>query len=70
MMKAHEGGFILFWTKANVADASRCLDNVGKHKNDQIRLTIGGLSGSFILLAFGSCLSVIVFVLEMISITC
>ena len=64
MMKAHEGGFINLWTKRYVADASRCLNNINKEKNDIISLTIDGLSGAFVVIAFGFGLSILVLVFE------
>ena len=66
MLKAHEGGFVNLWFDRNVADASRCLNTIRKRESDRIRLTLSGLSGAFVVLTFGYCLSLFVFLVEMI----
>ena len=68
MLKAHEGGFIQYWTDGNVADASRCLSSLGRNQrqSDRVRLALGGLSGAFVVLAFGYGLSTVAFFSEMI----
>ena len=65
-MKAHEGGFVNFWYDRNMADPSRCLNPVRKRDSDKIRLGLGGLSGAFVVFAFGCSLSLLVFLLEKI----
>lgn len=66
ILKAHEGGFISLWFDQYSVDASQCLNPLRKHKSDRIRLTIGGLSGAFVVLAFGYCLSAFAFISEII----
>lgn len=70
IMKAHEGGFVELWADRNVVDASRCLNPPRNRGDDNIRLTLGGLSGAFLVLAFGYCLSVIVFLTELLHKRC
>ena len=67
IMRAREGGFVEFWTDHNVADPSRCLIAPRKHDDsDRIRLTLSGLSGAFVVLAFGYSLSILIFLGEVI----
>ena len=65
-MRAHEGGFVNLWTKRYAADPSRCLNKLGKHDEKNIRLTLGGLSGAFVVLVFGISLSILVWISEII----
>lgn len=66
MLKAHEGGFINLWYDRNVPDASQCLSALRNPADTNIRLTVGGLSGAFVLLAFGYSLSLFILVCEII----
>ena len=66
MLRANEGGLIDLWTDRNIPDGSRCLKPLRSHKSDKIRLGLGGLSGAFVVLAFGCSLSVFVFILELV----
>lgn len=64
MLQAHGGGFVNLWFDRNVADASRCLNPLRSQSSAKIRLALSGLSGAFVVLALGYCLSLFVFVSE------
>ena len=70
MMKAHEGGFVDLWYDHILADSSRCTKPLRNRSSDKIRLGLGGLSGAFVVLAFGYTLSVLVFLGEKIHNRC
>lgn len=65
MLKAHEAGFVDLWFSRNVADASRCLNPLRDVSSEKPRLTLGGLSGAFVVLAFGFALSTLSFCVEL-----
>jgi hypothetical protein len=66
MLKAHEAGLVDFWFKQNMVDASRCLNSMRDVASNKQRVTLGGLSGAFVALAFGYALSVLGFCAEFI----
>nr|CAH0113330.1 unnamed protein product [Daphnia galeata] len=67
MLKAHEAGLVDLWFKRNMVDASRCLNPMRDVASQKQRVTLGGLSGAFVALAFGYGLSVLGFCMEIMS---
>ena len=73
-MKMEGAGLIDFWTKQWSADPSYCLkkndqllmnnNKIAARKEDKKRLTLKGLSGSFVIFAAGSTLAIAAFILE------
>jgi hypothetical protein len=66
LLKAHEAGFVDFWFKRNMVDASRCLNPMRDVASNKQRVTLAGLSGAFVALAFGLALSMLCFCGEVI----
>ncbi|XP_046453781.1 ionotropic receptor 93a-like [Daphnia pulex] len=66
LLKAHEAGFVAFWFKRDMVDASRCLNPMRDVASNKQRVTLAGLSGAFVALAFGLALSVLCFCGEFI----
>jgi hypothetical protein len=66
LLKAHEAGLVDFWFKRNMVDASRCLNPMREVASEKQRVTLAGLSGAFVALAFGLALSALGFCGEII----
>lgn len=63
LLKMREAGLFEFWeTQSMAADPTPCLKT--RRNSKQSKLTIGGLSGSFIVLSIGIILSLFVFITE------
>lgn len=61
-----EFGLLKVWTQWYQANPQRCLDEVKKSWNVQnrTRLTLGNLTGAFVVLIVGCLASLLVFILE------
>ncbi len=66
LLKAHQAGLLDLWFKRDMVDASRCLNPMGDVASNKQRVTLAGLSGAFVVLAFGLALSVLCFCGEVI----
>ena len=59
-------GFFHFWWKEKMADPERCLKFIDEQKRLILPLIFGNVSGAFYILAAGTSLSFLVFLLEVI----
>ena len=66
-MKAESVGLFQIWWKKTTADPSQCLN---EHHDQEVKvptLTLGHLSGAFVVLGFGYALAFLAFMFELIT---